>query len=130
LVEVAREYVCVKVTDMSRVDLRVYRFDYDLTFAALLMAADGTVYHRFGGRDHRDPLHWNTMAGLAELMRATLAEHRLRDGPDEERLRALEAGEPRHVVDLHPLARKRAADAKLAARCVHCHTVHDTLHRV
>ena len=30
LVEVARAFVCVRVTDMSEVDLDVYRFDYDL----------------------------------------------------------------------------------------------------
>ena len=31
----AAEWVCVRVTDMSGVDLRKYRFDYDLTWAAL-----------------------------------------------------------------------------------------------
>lgn len=122
LVEVAREFVSVRVTDMSRVDLEVYRFDYDLTFAALLMSGDGTVYHRFGGRDAGDPLEWNTMPVLAELMRETLEEHEAaaREAPAERT--------PRFVVDLAPLKRKRVADPKLAASCVHCHTVHETLH--
>ena len=38
--------------------------------------------------------------------------------------------EPRQVIDLPPLAKKRERDPKLRASCVHCHTVHETLHRV
>ena len=40
--------MCVRVKNMAGVDLALYRFDYDLTFAALLMNADGTIYHTYG----------------------------------------------------------------------------------
>lgn len=119
----SREYVCVRVTDMSAVDLNVLRFDYDLTLAVLLMHPDGTVYHRFGSRDGDDPLRWNTVDGLAALLRATGPEHRAYDAARTEVKRA----PPRFVVDLPPLQRKRARDQ--APSCVHCHTVHDTLHQ-
>ena len=36
LLEAARPYVCARVTNMAEVDLEVFRFDYDLTFATLL----------------------------------------------------------------------------------------------
>jgi hypothetical protein len=121
LVAVAARYVCVRVVDMSKVDLDVYEFDYDLTLAALLMHADGTVFHRFGSRDHRDPTVWNTLTGLAALMHTTLEEHAVH--------RALPApaapAAPRYVVDLPPLRDKLAQHKE---SCVHCHTVHDTLH--
>src|SRR5690606_21617063 len=116
----------VRVTDMARVDLELFVFDYDLTFAALLMDADGTVHHRFGSRDARDPLHWNDLPGLARLMRETLDEHRARRAAG--RASAEGGRPPRFVVDLPPLREKREADPQLAASCVHCHTVHDSMH--
>lgn len=124
LVDAAREYVCVRVTDMSRVDLDVFAFDYDLTLAALVMHGDGTVYHRFGGRDAAEATMWSSLAGLAQLLRAAMPSH------VEHCLAKITppAHPPRYVVDLPPLARKRAANAKLRDACVHCHTVHDTLH--
>lgn len=124
LVEAARGYVCVRVTDMSRVDLDVFAFDYDLTFAALVMHGDGTVYHRFGGRDAAAATMWSSLDGLAQLLRAAMPSH-------VEHCLAKTAPPPhtpRYVVDLPPLARKRAANEKLRDACVHCHTVHDTLH--
>lgn len=125
LIEVAESYVSVKVLDMSRVDLDVYRFDYDLTFAALLMHGDGTVFHRYGGRDVHEPTDWNDLGGLTALLRATLDEFAAHETGDVD-----PEHQPRHVIDLRPLAQKRARDPKLAASCVHCHTVHETLHRV
>lgn len=107
---------------MQAVDLSTFVFDYDLTLAALLMHPDGTVYHRFGGRDERNPEGWNTIAGLAALLRRTLPEHRRYDADP----RPPELPPPRTVVELPPLQRKRAGEANPS--CVHCHTVHDTLH--
>src|SRR5690606_23552770 len=107
---------------MQAVDLSTFVFDYDLTLAAPLMHPDGPVYHRFGGRDERNPEGWNTIAGLAALLRRTLPEHRRYDADP----RPPELPPPRTVVELPPLQRKRAGEANPS--CVHCHTVHDTLH--
>lgn len=122
LVQAASAFVCVRVVDMSKVDLDVFAFDYDLTFAALLLRADGTVYHRFGSRDQREPTLWNSMPGLAALLRETLIEHRAA-APAATANTA--AAVPRYIVDLPPLRNKLQEQP---AACVHCHTVHDTLH--
>ncbi len=119
--QAARDFVCVRVVDMSKVDLNVFAFDYDLTFAALLMHADGTVYHRFGSRDTREPTTFASMSLLASLLRATLIEYRAHAAREP----SPQAAPPRYVVDLPPLRRKRQTQA---GSCVHCHTVHDTLH--
>ena len=60
---------------MMNVDRHRYRFDYDLTFAVLLMHANGAVYHRYGGRDHSDPMSHSSMTALLQVMRQTLEEH-------------------------------------------------------
>lgn len=99
--------MCVRVTDMRGVDLNVFRFDFDLTFAALVMNADGTVYHRFGGRLER-----MSMKALVRLLRESLEDHREYQNnpkpPEAKPKRALE-DTPKY--------------AKLD--CIHCHMVND-----
>lgn len=74
-VEAARDYVCVRVTDMSGIDVELFRFDFDLTFAVLLMNADGTIYHRYGNRDPESADVRMSMVSLVRLMKETLADH-------------------------------------------------------
>lgn len=118
----AAGWVCVRVTDMAKVDLNVIRFDFDLTFAVVLMHADGTIYHRYGSRDAHDASSWTSMASLARLLRDSLDDHR-------EYSRAPSpppAGEPLRAIDLPVLRQKIAAGQRLD--CVHCHTVNDAEH--
>ena len=68
-------YVPVRVTDMRGVDLARWPFDFDLTFAMLAVHPDGTVYHRYGGRDWRGADRWLTRASLEAFLRAGLARH-------------------------------------------------------
>ncbi len=65
----------VRVTNMAGVDLETYRFDYDLTFTALLMNADGTIYHTYGGRTWEDAQSHLSERAFADVLTRTLAEH-------------------------------------------------------
>src|SRR5688572_161842 len=44
------QFVCVRVPQANGMDLSLYQFDYDMSLAAFLMRADGTIYGRFGTR--------------------------------------------------------------------------------
>jgi hypothetical protein len=103
---------------MRGVDLSRYRFDYGLTFAALLMHPDGTVYHRYGGRDHRAADVWLSEASLVSLLDATLAEHEAYsaspDPPDP--------SPPVRLEDVPAYA------AKDNGQCIHCHSVRAALY--
>jgi serine protease Do len=50
LAELQRKFVCVRLVQMTGVDLHYFQFDRDLSFAALFMNADGTIYGRYGTR--------------------------------------------------------------------------------
>ena len=103
---------------MRSVDIANLRFDFDLTFAALLMNADGTIYHRFGGRNSKNALVWTSMPTLVQLMTDTLVEHAAyQKNPRPPKLR------PKRTIADIPLFAKR--DAKKRVDCVHCHNVHD-----
>lgn len=115
----AADYVCVRVTDMSKVDLNLIRFDFDLTFAVVLMNADGTIYHRYGGRLPDDASAFLSMSSLARLLRDTVGEHRAYEkAPAPPAART-----PRPAIELPVLQRKIAGGQRLD--CVHCHTVND-----
>ena len=118
--KLAERYVCVRVTDMQSVDLNRYRFDFDLTLCILLANADGTVYHRYGGRTHADPLAWMSTETLIGVMRATLAEHAAYQQAPAERRKM-----PRRTVYDIATFRKRMDRKPKRPDCIHCHTVHE-----
>jgi serine protease Do len=106
--------VLLRLLNMRGVDLELFQFDYDLTWAAFFMSAEGQIYGRFGGRDAESPDKYLTPAGLKHAMRAALASHReSRSGP------ARQTG-PTRTAEQFPAARKLKADA-----CIHCHQVYD-----
>ncbi|MHC4493590.1 MAG: hypothetical protein ACYTDU_18445 [Planctomycetota bacterium] len=47
----ARDFVCARVVHMGDVDLDLFQFDYDMTWAAFFMNADLTIYGRYGSRN-------------------------------------------------------------------------------
>ena len=44
------QFVRVRIVQANGMDLSLFQFDLDLTFAVFLMNADKTIYGRFGSR--------------------------------------------------------------------------------
>lgn len=111
------QFIPVRVTSFKGVDMNFFRFDYDQTFAVLLMDAAGTTYSRFGTNDHKSDASRMSIPGLKRAMRAALKMHN-------------EGWRPIHPVN-QPPAKKEAftlanipayAKSKTAAEaCAHCH---------
>lgn len=120
--EAAAPYVCVRITDLSKWDLHLARFDFDLTFSAMLMHADGTVYHRYGARGPGDAGDYLSLSSLARLLRDTVGEHQAyTKNPNPPAARP-----PLPAIQLPVLQQKIQAGQKID--CVHCHTVNDAEH--
>jgi predicted metalloprotease with PDZ domain len=100
---------------MRGVDLDVFAFDHDLTWAAFFVSADETIYGRFGGRDADSADRYLTLPGLKHAMRAALAAHRkaAKDRPPAE-------PKPVRTVEQYAAAKRMRSD-----QCVHCHQVYD-----
>jgi membrane-associated protease RseP (regulator of RpoE activity) len=103
---------------MAGVDLETYTFDYDLTFAVLFMNADGTIYHRYGGRDHESATSRLSMVSLVRVMKETLEDHAIY----ERKPAPPPASRPRTIEQIPPMARKLQ---KQKVNCFHCHMVND-----
>jgi hypothetical protein len=115
LAAAAAAYVPVRVTDMRGIDLNVYRFNYDLTLAVLLMHPDGTLYTTYAGRDASDASSHQSTTSLARVLRETLAVHQRYS-----RSPAPPPHRPAKTVESLPWFQRHKHD-----KCFHCHNVHD-----
>lgn len=112
---------------MDDVDLSQFQFDYDMSWAALFLNADGTVYGRYGTRD-AGPYRAEELISIDGLVRAldgALALHDEYPGNRD----ALAGKQGR------PLPWRTPADVPVARRigfgsCTHCHHVAEGLARV
>ncbi len=112
-------------------DLTLFQFDYDLTFAAFFMNADKTVYGRFGSRsDHKEAEKDISVEGFRQALSAALTLHR--NYPANKA--SLAGKQPRPVQfrrpeDFPALAGKYQPSisytGKVAQSCLHCHQVRD-----
>lgn len=99
---------------MHDVNLKVFDFDYDLTWWAFLIDANERVYSRFGGTGEGDPASRLSVAGLKYTMRLVLEEHKLhaKDPPPP------------------PVAAVRPVDLfGVKGKCMHCHQVNESFYK-
>src|SRR5689334_22946241 len=92
-----------------------FRFDYDLTFAVLMMDAEGGTYSRFGTRDAHSETDRMSIAGLKRVMRAVLALHRQHPATQAA---VTSEQKPFTLDDVPAFAGSRAAKK---GECAHCH---------
>jgi hypothetical protein len=106
---------------MAGVDIRTFRFDFDLTFAALLMNADGTIYHTYAGRDWEDAQSHLSVKAFASVLEKTLPEHEAYGAhpkpPTKHRALTIE--------EIPPMAERIRRGKQ--PECFHCHMVHDAI---
>jgi hypothetical protein len=97
---------------MRGVNLNQFQFDYDLTWMAFLMNANGKIYGRYGGRDAGPADRYLSLASLKHAMQAALVAYR-RD-PDGGPAGAVD---PPRTVEQYPAAIRQEG-------CIHCHMVY------
>ena len=124
-------FVRVRVVSTNGLGLARFQFDYDQSFAAFLLNADGTVYGRFGTRSHRT--NWVgdvSIDGLAKALQGALDLHA--QYPQNRDALAAKTGRPPDVAspEQYPFLKDkyRAAikfEAGVVQSCIHCHQIAD-----
>jgi hypothetical protein len=127
----SREFVCVRLVKMNGVDLRQFQFDYDLTWCAFFLNADGTVYARYGSRTPEDSMGNNSVKGLLTTMRRVLEAHAGYPG-NGPLFRAKLGPETRFArpEDIPSRRTRRTLGSITRASCIHCHNVHEAFHEL
>lgn len=103
----------LKVGNMRGLDLTLFDFDYDLTWAAMMFDDQGRVLGRFGGRDAETPGKYHSLPALRYSLEQAWQRF--------ERGRALPpsaVAAPNKKIDEYPGAQRFSAKA-----CFHCHNV-------
>jgi predicted metalloprotease with PDZ domain len=107
----------VRLGNIDTLDLNLFDFDFDLTFAVFFLSADDRVYARYGQRDGRGPDALQSLKGLEHAMKSALQMH--------ERDREAREFAPR---DQKQRLSIREAGGR-ARRCYHCHNVREVFNR-
>ncbi len=112
------EYVRVRITDLTGVDLGLFEFDGHNAVYYFVLNAEEQIYLRYGGRDARGPDRYLDLESFALALELGLAEHAAwqrgeRPGPPRPA--------PRFPRDV-PLVQERIITP---GRCVECHIVAD-----
>lgn len=124
------QFECVRLINANALDLSLFQFDYDLSFSALLLHADGTIYGRFGSWTHQKNPAESDTASFRLALEGALALHR--GYPGNQASLAGKQGSPspfKTSLDLPDLAEKYTREldwsGAVVKSCVHCHMIGD-----
>ncbi len=125
------QFVRVRLVSTNGLDLDLFQYDFDQSFAVFLLNAEGTIYGRFGTRSHRTEWVGDvSLAGLAAALQGALDLHK--DYPSNKlsligkRGQPLEFPSPEKFPSLSDRYQdKLASSGEIAKSCIHCHQIGD-----
>jgi hypothetical protein len=121
-------FVCVRLVKANALDLQLFRFDYDMTFAVFLMTADKEIYGRFGSRSGSGAA--SRHFSLEAFRKALVAALDLHAAYPQNRgsLKGKKGSRARfRVPEDFPSLKRYGPDlnykGKVTNSCIHCHQV-------
>lgn len=127
------KFACVRIVQANHLDLSLFQYDYDQSFAAFFLNADRTIYGRYGTRSHEtESDHDVSVAGFAKALSGALELHK--NYPANKAALAGKHG-PKPLVavpeDFPSLkgnyGPKLDYDGAVVKSCIHCHQVGEAL---
>ena len=125
------KFVCARQVSTNGLDLELFQYDTDQSFAVFILNADGTVYGRFGTRSHRtDWLGDVSLEGLAEALKGGLELHH-KYPQNQKQLAGKRGGKPEVASpEKYPSLTGKFTDrlnytGDVAKSCIHCHQIGD-----
>ncbi|MCH7686915.1 MAG: PDZ domain-containing protein [Planctomycetes bacterium] len=125
------KFIRVRLVAMNGLDLSLFQFDYDQSFAVFLLNADKTIYGRFGTRSHQTL--WSldvSIEGLAKAMSGALQMH-AEFPKNKSALAAKQGSKPVYATPekFPTLAEKYGSKlnykGNVVRSCIHCHQIGD-----
>jgi hypothetical protein len=126
------KFVRVRIVSTNGLDLSLFQFDFDQSFAAFMLNADRTIYGRYGTRSHRTS--WTddvSIEGLAKALQGALDLHK--DYAKNKKALAGKTGSALEFAspEKYPLLSGRYtksidyAKKDVVPTCIHCHQIGD-----
>lgn len=124
------QFVCVRVIQANGMDLSLFQFDYDLTWAVFFLNADRTIYGRYGSRTQKEGGNDITLEGFAKAMAGALTLHQAYPA-NKAGLAGKTGPAPKYATpEQYPSLKGRfratlAENEKVRQSCMHCHMIHN-----
>lgn len=127
----ADQFICARIINANTLDLSLFQFDYDVSFAAMFFNGDRTIYGRFGTRAQKDSRAKDvTLDGFKKALEGALELHR--GYPANKQSLAGKQGNPisaKTPLDYPTLNEKYKPEldwaGKVVGSCIHCHMLRD-----
>lgn len=126
------KFVRVRVVATNGLDLGLFQFDYDQSFAIFLLNADGTIYGRFGTRSHRT--EWEEDVSVSGLKKALVGALTLdANYPSNRNQLGTKRGVvppfrgPGELPGLSKYTSRLEFDDKVVQSCIHCHMIGEAM---
>lgn len=125
------KFVCVRIVSTNGLDLSLFQFDTDQSFAVFMLNADRTIYGRFGTRSHRTEWVGDvSLKGLTKALEGALELHAA--APASKAILAAKTGPAPAFAspELMPSLKDKYASqlnysGDVAKSCIHCHQIGD-----
>ena len=133
LTRLLEQFVCVRIVSTNGLDLSLFQFDTDQSFAVFFMNADKTIYGRFGTRSHRTEWVGDvSLKGFAEALKGALELHA--GYPANKAVLAAKTGpKPKFArPELFPSMKEKFTsklnyEGDVVKSCIHCHQIGDAV---
>jgi serine protease Do len=125
LAELEKKFVCVRIIQTNPLDLDLFQYDFDMSWSALFMNADRTIYGRYGSRNASGPNSDGLLSVTAFQKAAERALALHAAYPPNKAQLAGKTG-PKSVYSTPrdiPGLTDRPAEATIRQQCIHCHMV-------
>jgi hypothetical protein len=121
--QLLENYVRVRITDMTDVDIALYDYDRHFSIYFFAVSPDEQIYLRYGGRDARSADSYLDLDSLVLALEAGLEQHqRWERGA----LPRADRPAPKFPRDIDLLRREEmTADNEPVGRCIECHMISD-----
>ena len=127
------KFVCVRLVQGNSLDLELFQFDYDMSFAVFFLTAEKKILGRYGTRSAK-PKEADrdiSLEGLREAMELALrlndsaAQERFATGLAAKRGAVPKRSTPQEYPSLKKFKPELDYQGKLAQSCIHCHQIAD-----
>lgn len=113
LLELEKKFVRLRIVNIADLDVGKFDFDFDTTFAIMVLNKDGQVISRYGGRDAKSAESFITVPSMTKALVRSLDLHQKSKDNSLKLPKTLKSRQ----AQSYPFI------SNLAARCVHCHDV-------
>ncbi len=130
------EFVCVRIVHANGLDLSLFQYDYDQSFAAFFLNAEKAIYGRYGTRSHETESERDvSVEGFRKALAAVLQLHR--NYPANARALATKRGPEAaiKVPEEYPSLKGKFGSqldyqGNVVKSCIHCHQVGEAMRLV